>query len=348
LGPATPIVFRLFDALKRRGVDVFLASHGVIEDDRVFNLGRVESFLDYFKFYKINHLIKFLQPDIVHAHILNHYGFMSIFSSRPVVVALWGSEIMLDPYEGKWLRRLILFLINKISLKKATRIHTSGSHVALEAIKQCSSIKSRTEFYYWGFPIPEPSSDEYIKVAGDLDLEFDIGEKLIVFNRGLSSVYNPEGVAKIINKLISLGVDRRRLIVLKAFSSNNEVNAFKNKVEFSKIVFVDRLLTNSELYTLYKKTSLHISIPLSDSLGGGVIEPAILGSFPVLSALPSYIEYAKKNTALVIHDVDKELDFIVDFIVKEMWMNTSSSGLAHYNEDNVIDKILSTYQKALG
>ena len=79
-----------------------------------------------------------------------------------------------------------------------------------------------------------------------------------------------------------------------------------------------------------------------------MIEPAILGSFPVLSALPSYIEYAKKNTALVIHDVDKELDFIVDFIVKEMWMNTSSSGLAHYNEDNVIDKILSTYQKALG
>ena len=47
------------------------------------------------KFYKVNKIVKELKPDIVHAHILNHYGLMALFQPTPLIVALWGSDVML-------------------------------------------------------------------------------------------------------------------------------------------------------------------------------------------------------------------------------------------------------------
>ena len=103
--------------------------------------------------FKLNKIIKDVDPDVIHAHIANHYGVMCLFNRKPLALALWGSEIMLDPYQGSTLRKLFFRCINWISLKRADWCHTSGFHIVAQAQKQYKNIESKTDIFYWGFPL---------------------------------------------------------------------------------------------------------------------------------------------------------------------------------------------------
>ncbi|MDV2220579.1 glycosyltransferase, partial [Acinetobacter baumannii] len=86
---SSPIVQRLSKALEKNGgCEVWVASFNVETDleKRIISLGEVNSFIDYFKFHKVNKLVKKLNPDIVHAHIINHYGIMAVFQKKPLIV----------------------------------------------------------------------------------------------------------------------------------------------------------------------------------------------------------------------------------------------------------------------
>ncbi|WP_204375411.1 glycosyltransferase, partial [Aeromonas veronii] len=68
VGPlSSPIVRRVRDGLMSKGVDVYVASHNVDDDERIINLGELKSFFNYFYFYKIKKIIDKIKPDVIHA-----------------------------------------------------------------------------------------------------------------------------------------------------------------------------------------------------------------------------------------------------------------------------------------
>ncbi|MCR8922126.1 glycosyltransferase [Dasania sp. GY-MA-18] len=345
----SPIVQKLVAALKNAGIDVLAASHNAKDIDGVIDLGEINSIFSYFNFFKIRKIIKSYNPDVVHAHVLNHYGLMGAVHSRPLVVALWGSDVMLAPYGGSILRKFFYRAINYIVLKRATRIHTSGSHVAAEALKQCRFSKGKMEVFYWGFPLTKPSDSELKRIGKKLSREFMLeGDGYIVFPRGVGEVYNPTGVAKIINKLHSENI-KNKIIVLKGFSDNLSVERFSKLVDMSKIIFVNRLLTQDELYYIYSKATIHVSIPKSDSLGGGVIEPALLGSYPILSDLPSYREYARSNGGCVLTNIsDDALNSLVTKIKGgELAGSDEDNSQVDYSVQSIVKSFEVLYLRAL-
>lgn len=349
VGPIlSPIIQRLVKHLKDNGHEVLVASHNIEESQGVISLGSLNSFFGYFNFLKINKIVKDFQPDIVHAHVVNHYGLMSLIQPKPLVIALWGSDIMLAPHSGNLVKRLIYRIINWLVMKKATRCHTSGFHVAEEANKQCKGVLKKTDIFYWGFPLEKPD-DETLKSA-QLRMEKEFGlvdEGLIVFPRGLGPVYNPKMMAVIINKLLTKTQLARKIVVLKGFANALDEKHFKTKVDLSAITYVNRLLTSDELYFLYGKTDIHFSIPLSDSLGGGVVEPALFGSYPVLSNLPSYKKYAEKNESLILEKYDSQtIDFLCDQINNKEIGKSSENIPASYALPTVLNNMTDTYKKA--
>ena len=303
IGPhESPIIQRLIINLEKRNHIVSLASYNAENKKNIINLGNLKSFYDFFKLNKINKIVKKLQPDIVHAHVVNHYGIMALKQPKPLVVALWGSDIMLAPHSGNLIKKSIFRIINFLVLRKANLCHTSAHHVAREAENQYRGALAKTKVFYWGFPLDKPANDNFQKISIHLKKEFGLndGEKYIVFPRGLDDIYSPKIVAKIINKLKNELQNSKQIVVLKGFCGENKVDDFGALTNLNEITYINRVLDSEELYYLYKYTFVHVSIPVSDSLGGGVVEPSLLGSFPILSNLPSYHDYSSKNSAHIM------------------------------------------------
>lgn len=346
----SPIVRSLIAALKNAGIELIVASHDAANEDGVIDLGPCHSMFSYLCFWKISKLVKEHQPDIVHAHVLNHYGLMAAFQKKPLLIALWGSDVMLSTKTGSFIKRKLFRLINWFALKRADFIHTSGNHVAKEAENQYKEVKKKIITFYWGFPLPELELDLLNSTYQNLRDEFELtSEKNIVFPRGIGSVYNPEGAAKIINYLIAKGVEAKRIVVLRGFANDESVKKFASLVDIDNITFINRLLTSQELYALYKNTYMHFSIPHSDSLGGGVIEPALAGSLPVLSDLPSYRDFLKENDGLLLTDyTPSELDIIYNRVTDASEIDNSlalSRLTSKYSIDSVVASFNGIYQK---
>ena len=350
VGPfSSPIIQRLAKNLKDNGHEILVASHSIENSENVIDLGRLNSFFGYCNFTKINKIVRDFQPDIVHAHVVNHYGLMSLIQEKPLVVAMWGSDVMLAPNSGNPVKRLVYRTINWLVMKRAKRCHTSGFHVAEEANRQCDGVLKKTDIFYWGFPLEMPD-DEALKSA-KLRVENEFGildEDLVVFPRGLGPVYNPKMMAVIINKLLTGVQNAKKIVVLKGFSNSSDEDYFKKIVDTSAITYVDRLLTSDELYFLYTRASIHFSIPLSDSLGGGVVEPALFGSYPILSNIPSYKKYTDKYNGLILKNYNAEtIDFMCAQIHGKKIGKSPGNIPVEYTLKEVLENITSTYKKAI-
>lgn len=351
VGPhESPIIQRLLLKLRERNHTVWLASFNAEDSLDIINLGRLKGIFDFFKVYKINHLVKKLKPDVVHAHIVSHYGIMALCQRKPLVVALWGSEVMLDPNVGSMIKKCIFRIINYLVLCRADLCHTSAEHVAIEAEKQYRGAFLKTRVFYWGLPLDRPTDRQYKELTTSLSLEFGLkkNEKYVVFPRGLDEVYSPKIVVKIINKLKLKINNTKQIVVLKGFCSEIKELDFKNLIDVSEITYINRVLSSEELYYLYENTFIHVSIPESDSLGGGVIEPSTLGSFPILSNLPSYKTYALKNDAYVMESfTDYEIEKVAEIILRKLSISEKKIVSQNQSAGVIIEKIEETYQEVI-
>lgn len=348
---ASPIVQRLLYHLKRQGHVVLLASHNIVADQEkgVVNLGRLTSFLSYFNVFKINRIVQDFQPDVVHAHVVNHYGLMAMLQPKPLVVALWGSEIMLAPHDRSRVKRRLFRLLNRLVLQRANRCHTSALHVAEEAERQCQGVLQKTDVFYWGFPLHQPDAHTLAMIAENMQHEFGLtGSGFIVFPRGLASVYCPDQVLRIIQRLQSCADIQQKIVVLKGFASDHDADNFLSQIDVNRIIYINRLLSSAELYYLYSHSHAHVSIPHSDSLGGGVVEPALLGSYPILSDLPSYRAYAAEYPALILKDYsESSLDMLCEAIMAHSEAKRSANIPAAYDLDAVLGHFAITFAQAI-
>lgn len=351
---SSPIVQRLLKALNKHSeCEVWVASFNVKTDleKRIIGLGEVNSFVDYLKFYKINKLVKKLNPDIVHAHIVNHYGVMAIFQKKPLVVGLWGSDVMLAPKVGSQIKKNIFNLINKTVVKKADKLHTSSSHILDELVNQYGEfVKDKTDVFYWGFPVEKPSDSTQEFIESMFEEQFGIcaEDELIVSPRGVAGVYNPDGVVKIIKKISD--IDKFKIVILRGFSSDKDVDEFKEKLGKFKdnVIFVNRLLNTEELYVLYGKTKYHISVAVSDALGGGVVEPYLRGSFPILSNLEPYRNFAHDNSGFILKDYSEEsLADLKEFMLNENHQNYKQTSFSAYSAGSIVSKFIELYKNTL-
>ncbi|WP_204375466.1 hypothetical protein, partial [Aeromonas veronii] len=233
-------------------------------------------------------------------------------------------------------------------LRRANICHTSSQHILDKANKQYPRTKEKGKVFYWGLPLNSLSNIEYHAVKNNLLVEFKIDEeKLIVFPRGLGWVYNPSFMAEIINKLTEYKSLPYKIVVFCGFADIEEISKFKSMLlNPEKVLIIERLLNDAELYVLYSKAKFHVSVPISDALGGGVIEPAILGSIPILSDLPSYNEFAYEHGAYIIKDcTDNSIAKLYDFL--HDGNERINFSYVDYTDDAVLEKIINCYRMAL-
>lgn len=340
----SPIIQRLKYFLGKQGVTVKVASFDIEDSEDTYSLGALKGFYSYLNVIKLRKVVNAFNPDVVHAHVVNHYGLMAFFCKKPVLLAAWGSDVLLSTQSSSKLKNLVFNCLNTIAVKNAVHIHTSSSNVSNKLVSDFGCPKNKISTFYWGFPLINSESEEI--TASRLFKEFDLKNKknIIVFNRGLSDIYNPMKTIDIIHKLYEAGFSGQ-IVVFKGFASNAECVEFKSRLH-PKAILIERLLNDSELYWIYNLSIAHFSIPKSDALGGGVIEPALLGSHPVLSDLSQYNEYKNENSASIFKE-ETSIGIIKSIIAGEFTNSTSNVPSFHYTAENITQRFISIYQKLL-
>ena len=121
---------------------------------------------------------------------------------------------------------------------------------------------------------------------------------------------------------------------------------FKKKIQnFSdKVIFINRLLSSNELYVLYNQAKYHISIPVSDALGGGVVEPLLMGSYPILSNIPPYQAFILENSGYILKDYTSEsLDVLYEKILNDELKVDMSAIENKYSAEAIVSKFNNLY-----
>lgn len=348
LGPArNPLVARLRNCLEANGLEVITVSFGIKNNplNNEYSLGPLKGFYSYLYSKKLREIISREKPDLIHSHIINHYGILSAtLGSVPTVLTLWGSDVMLAPNTGSWIKKMVFRFINRQVFKSATVIHSSSLHVINEAKKQAKvNFSDNCYHFYWGMPLPKLSIEKEQIIQSNLNTEFSISEdEFITFPRGVANNYSPEVVIDIINLWAKINPNRL-IIIFKAFSNHNAWNEFCAKIKNKKVVFVDRLLGDEELSYIYSKSICHFSLPVSDNLGGGVIEPLQMGSYPVLSDIEPYRIFLKNSEATIVESI--EIDELSSMI-----LNLENKVYDRHHNDkfsNPITKMINLYKMAI-
>ena len=111
-----------------------------------------------------------INPDIVHAHYITHYGFCGAFSGfHPLILSGWGSDVLIDPHTSKIKNYMV-----KFAIKKADLITCDGKNSMNEIIKLGGN------------------QDNVIQINHGLDInEFNPGKKDLNFVEGITKSKSP-------------------------------------------------------------------------------------------------------------------------------------------------------------
>jgi hypothetical protein len=192
-------------------------------------------------------------------------------------------------------------------------------------------------------PLPKLTLEKKSAIQSKLNREFSItADEFITFPRGVANNYSPDMVIDIVNLWDKINPDRS-IIIFKAFSSNNDWQRFRGKIKNKNAVFIDRLLNDEELSYIYSKTICHFSLPISDNLGGGVIEPLQMGSYPVLSDIEPYRLFSTESEATIVKSSDSN-------VLSSMILSLENKTYERYHNDhfsNPTTEMINLYKLAI-
>jgi glycosyltransferase involved in cell wall biosynthesis len=249
----------------------------------------------------LRRLLDGLHPDVFHAHYATEHGFYGAVGYHPYVVSAWGSDLLVDSYEG--LNRRIarhalltadLVTGNDASLvkraielgvppEKAAVVHLGIERLFLEAGEHSVNLKDA------------PSAPTILSFRA-LERLYNVDALVLAFIAVKKQL--PEARLLIAGD----GRERSRLEALvKAYDPTGSIE-FRGRVEHSQL---PEILVRSQVY---------VSVPSSDSLALSNLEAMAAGVFPIVSDLPSvdgWIEDGVNGFRVPPRDVDALANAIV-------------------------------------
>ena len=230
-----------------------------------------------FKVYKsiqtIKKIIHEFNPDIIHVHQANTYGFMTAMAKKrsiPMVLTTLGSDVLLLPKRGFLYR----FIVTK-SLKNADFITADARYMA-EAIHDIIGQKDVT-IANFGIDISSMPSDNK-------------KEKILYSNRLHKDLYN---IDKIISGSAAFLKENTDWSITIGANGNNTEHLkaqAKQLISDEQVSFIG-FVTADINRANYIKSAIYISIPDSDGTSISLLEAMAYGAIPVVSDLPANREW---------------------------------------------------------
>ena len=208
---------------------------------------------------EITPLIKKIQPDIIHAHYLGHFGILAglyghLSGFKPIVLTVWGSDILLEA-KG-WKRSLI-----KYALKRADCITCDAEHLK-EPLIQLGGDPQKISLIYHGTDTQKFKSSKW---GESLRAELGIFNSLAVISlRNLEPIYDIESLIKAI-PIVLEKYPKAKFVIAGRGTLEAELKNLAETLGVSNSIRFVGLIPNDELPKYLTSVDIYVSTSLSDA-----------------------------------------------------------------------------------
>ena len=305
------------------------------------SFGRAGYVLTIPKFRKI---LQEYKPDIIHAHFVSSYGYVSSsLHFHPLVLSAWGSDITVsakDPVR-KWFA--------KQALIKADVVNFAGEYLKRVAMEKMNfPVSKKSYVFQYGISIKEICS--HSKPIENRE------QYTIVSPRGFRKIYNIENQLRAM-KIVLSRYPKARMIMCGEGNEDMRKKATKltSSLGISQSVTISSKVEQRVLWDLLGKAWIFLSIPHEDGTPLSLLEAMALGAFPIVSNIPPNREWIRNEINGFLVDKDDPSDIanaiIRAFESEELFKKSKSlnfklvSERADYSKN--ISKMRSIYMELL-
>jgi glycosyltransferase involved in cell wall biosynthesis len=298
---------------------------------------------------KIRNFLLQIKPDILHIHQANSVAFNTIIALKmtnlkpKVILTAWGSDILVLPHKGYFLRRMVQFnLLN-------SDVITADAKYVLSQIQDLLPSANQKELHLINFGVAvSPFNPELLTKKEDLILSVRLHKDL----------YN---IDKIILGFISavksgaLPVSYNLVVAASGENTDELKRLAQNSICNERIKFVG-MLDYDELVGYYRKAKIMISIPESDASASSLFEAMMYGCIPLVSDLPANKEWITDEVNGVVaiadnlylglsQDLARTISLTQDTErYQQIYRNNYETILEQANHEASIGKFIDLYQ----
>jgi glycosyltransferase involved in cell wall biosynthesis len=226
---------------------------------------------------QVKNLVSEFQPHLVNAHFLPTYGLAAaLANAHPLVVTLWGSDILLSGAKG-----LFRGLRSKFVLKRADLV-VGDSDYLLEEAGKIVSLRRRLVVSFGVLKSWYESG-----LARSLK---ELSTVTIFSCRRMEKLYD---LPTLLRAAKVLATERFPFTLLLAGTGGEESNLRSLSRELNleeKVIFLGRL-SEEKLFTTYRNSDIYVSTSLSDSTSVSLLEAMSQKLYPVVTNIPGNREW---------------------------------------------------------
>lgn len=302
VGPHSVHVRRFVAGLCEAGRDVVLVTNGTTPlltherlREQVFMSLRLA---DVRTPQRLRALIERCQPAVVHVHQADATAWHAVRAARPtgvpVVLTLWGSDVLSLPHRGWWQRALVR------SALRGAAAWTADARVLLQAAQAIAGAGSPPWQEWIALGIDAPPAEA--------DLGAVVRERRILSCRLHKPLYRIDAIVRAFAQAAPL-LPGWLLEVAAAGEQTPALRELAQSLGVADRVEFTGLLAAPDLARTYRRSALFVSVPESDGTSVSLLEAMAAGCLPVLADLPANREWVREgeNGLLVAGDTPAAL-----------------------------------------
>lgn len=223
-----------------------------------------------------------IKPSIVLGCMATKYGFYSnLFKFRPLVLIVWGSDILIAP------KRFFLFrFMAKYSLKKADAV-ILDSEVQREAAIQLGCNPSKILKFPWFNLADVNPKISKTEVRGRLGWR---NNTIIVSARSHEPIYGVEDLIEAIPHIVKEATKSRFLIIGEG-GLTQKLKKRVRALHLEKYVKFTGSLPREDVVAYVNASDIYVSTSLSDGTSASLLEAMTLGIPSVVTSIPGNKEW---------------------------------------------------------
>jgi glycosyltransferase involved in cell wall biosynthesis len=232
------------------------------------------------------------QPDIIHVHQANAYGFITALANRgrrPLVVTTWGSDVLTLPHTSFLHRWMVQYI-----LRSADAI-TADAQFMADAIHGLIG------------QVPVTVANFGVEIQ---NIEEGKERKNIIYsNRMHESLYQIDQIIQQLAPFLSKNPEWKLRIAASGSQTENLQNLAKENLPEGSFEFVG-FQAGKDNQQNYLQSKVYVSIPTTDGTSISLLESLAYGCLPIVSDLPANREWIQDGVNGIIStgDLSKDLE----------------------------------------
>ncbi len=294
-------LFIFYDLIKNDFEDILVVTNGNKStiDKTIYVRFSLKNPLYFIKsIIKIRNIINNYKPDIIHCHQITVVSLVTVIAKKisklknvPVVATAWGSDILVNSKKNFLYKFLIKTVLNNIDF-----LTTSSLHIAFKVRSLVKKSNFNIKIANFG-----------VEFLGQ-DLNVYSKENLIFSSRNHKDLYRIEDIIIGFNNFIKTQNNEWKLIIGGTGEKTQNYKELVNKLKLDKYVIFTGWLDKQTYLKYYIKSKIFISIPKSDASSTCLLEAMYYGCIPIVSYIPSNMEWIIDGLNGIINENPKNLD----------------------------------------